>query len=95
LQCLIQLRMSVFNAATDRCAERLSFLVVSSANQRSTRFSHDAPVGVKWKMKALVGEKPALDRLGLVRGVVIKDEVYVELVGQGPRDPGKHRQDRL
>jgi hypothetical protein len=36
---------------TERCAPRLSFLVVSSENQRSTRFSHDALVGVKCKTK--------------------------------------------
>jgi hypothetical protein len=30
--------------STDVCEERFGFLVVSSANQRSTRFSQDAPV---------------------------------------------------
>ena len=34
--------MSALSWRTERCAPRRSFLLVSSANQRSTRFSHDA-----------------------------------------------------
>src|SRR3954447_21195422 len=45
-QVLIQARMSELRARTERCAPRRSFLVVSSANQRSTRFSHELDVGV-------------------------------------------------
>jgi hypothetical protein len=39
--------MSVSSSATLRWAERRSFLFVSSANQRSTRFIQDELVGVK------------------------------------------------
>src|SRR3954454_10806688 len=39
--------MSVLSWRTERCAPRRSFLVVSSADQRSTRFSHELVVGVK------------------------------------------------
>src|SRR4051795_10688826 len=51
LQVSIQARMSVLSWRTERCAPRLSFLVVSSANQRSTRFSHELDVGVKCTTK--------------------------------------------
>ena len=43
--------MSALSSRTDRCAPRRSFLVVSSASQRSTRFSHEELVGVKCKTK--------------------------------------------
>src|SRR3954471_5774189 len=43
--------MSVLRSRTERCAPRRSFLVVSSANQRSTRFSHELDVGVKCRTK--------------------------------------------
>jgi hypothetical protein len=44
---LIHLRMSFSSSVTLRCAERRSLRLVSSANQRSTRLSHDELVGVK------------------------------------------------
>jgi hypothetical protein len=37
----------VLSSQTERCAPRRSSLLVSSANQRSTRFGHDELVGVK------------------------------------------------
>ena len=43
--------MSACSARTDRCAPRRSFLVVSSPNQRSTRFIHELEVGVKCNSK--------------------------------------------
>jgi hypothetical protein len=43
--------VSALSWRTDRCAPRLSLLAVGSANQRSTRFSHDALVGVKCTTK--------------------------------------------
>lgn len=46
-----QSRMSRSRARVARWAERRSFLVVRSANQRSTRFSQEALVGVKWSTK--------------------------------------------
>ena len=39
--------MSVSSSVTLRWAERRSLRLVSSANQRSTRFSHEELVGVK------------------------------------------------
>jgi hypothetical protein len=48
-QLAIQVSRSVESSATDRWAERCSFLRVSSENQRSTRLSQDELVGVKWK----------------------------------------------
>ena len=60
---------------------RRSFLVVSSANQRSTRFSHDELVGVKCRTNRGWACQPALDRRGLVGGGVVEDEVHVEVGG--------------
>ncbi len=48
---LIQPRMSRSSATTLRWAERRSLRQVSSANQRSTRLSQDAEVGVKCRWK--------------------------------------------
>ena len=42
---LIHLRMSVSSSVTLRWADLRSLRLVSSANQRSTRFSHDELVG--------------------------------------------------
>jgi hypothetical protein len=49
-QVSIHVRMSLLSCVTDVCAERLSFLVVSSPNQRSTRLIHEPLVGVKCRM---------------------------------------------
>jgi hypothetical protein len=38
-QLVIQVRIEATRSLTERCVPRLSHLVVSSANQRSTRFS--------------------------------------------------------
>jgi hypothetical protein len=40
-QPVIQVRIEATRSRTDRWAERLIDFVVSSANQRSTRFSHE------------------------------------------------------
>jgi hypothetical protein len=48
---LIHLRMSASSSVTLRWAERRSLRLVSSANQRSARLSHDALVGVKCRWK--------------------------------------------
>jgi len=50
-QVSIQARMSALSARTERLAERLSFFVVSSANQRSTRFSQLLEIGGKCSLK--------------------------------------------
>src|SRR4029078_309834 len=46
-QVLIQARMSALSWRTEVWVARRSFLVVSSENQRSTRLSQEALVGVK------------------------------------------------
>src|SRR3954462_95620 len=51
-QVSIQARMSALRSRTERCAPRRSFLVVSSAYQRSTRLSHELLVGVKCRRAA-------------------------------------------
>jgi hypothetical protein len=47
LWALMKAAMSVFRSATLRWMPRLICLSASSANQRSTWFSHEALVGVK------------------------------------------------
>ena len=56
-QVSIQARMSVLSWRTERWVPRRSFLVVSSANQRSTRLSQEELVGVKCRTKR--GWRPA------------------------------------
>ena len=73
--------MSALSWRTERCAPRRSFLVVSSANQRSTRFSQDELVGVKCKTKRGWAASQLLDRRRLVGGAVVEDQVHVEVVG--------------
>jgi hypothetical protein len=48
---LVHLRMSFSSSVTLRWADLRSFRFVSSANHRSTRFSHDELVGVKCRRK--------------------------------------------
>jgi hypothetical protein len=43
----MKVRMASSSSATLRCTPRRTCLVVSSANQRSTKFSHEPYVGVK------------------------------------------------
>lgn len=54
-QALIQARMSASRSTTERWAERRSFRLISSANQRSTRLSQELLVGVKcrWNRRCL------------------------------------------
>ena len=55
--------------------------MVSSANQRSTRFSQELEVGVKCNDEPGVGGQPLADLRRLVRGAVVEDHVDVEIVG--------------
>ena len=73
--------MSALSSRTERWVPRRSFLVVSSANQRSTRFSHERAGRGEVQDEAWVGGQPALDRRGLVGGGVVEHEVHVEVVG--------------
>ena len=50
-QCSIHSLMSVASWRTERCVPRRIFFMVSSPNQRSTRFSHDELVGTKCRWK--------------------------------------------
>ena len=69
--------MAAFTSLVERWTPRRSWRSVSSANQRSTRFSHDPEVGVE----SGTFRQPVLNQLGLVRSVVVHDEVYVERDG--------------
>jgi hypothetical protein len=80
-QVSIQARMSALCARTERWAARLSFLLVSSANQRSTRFSHELEVGGEVQVKARVGGEPAPDLGRLVGGAVVEHEIDVQVLG--------------
>jgi len=51
-QAWVQAVMSSTSALTVAWDERRSFLAVSSPNQRSTRLSHDEPVGVSAPRRA-------------------------------------------
>ena len=73
--------MSVLSSRTERCVPRRSFLVVSSENQRSTRFSHELEVGVKCSTKRGWASSQFLDRWRLVGDAVVEDHVHVELGG--------------
>ena len=64
---------------TERWVPRLSHLVVSSANQRSTRFSQRAVGRREVEREAGVAEQPALDRRGLVGRRVVQHDVDVEV----------------
>ena len=57
--------MSVLSWRTEVWVPRRNFLVVSSANQRSTRLSHDELVGVKCKTNRGVAQQPSFDRRSL------------------------------
>ena len=54
---------------------------VISAKKRSTMLSQDAEVGVKCKVEARVCLEPAFHGRGLMRGIVVDDEMKVETVG--------------
>jgi hypothetical protein len=58
----------------------LSARSVSSAKKRSTWLIHDADVGVKCTCQRALGE-PVSNELGLVRAVVIHDDMDVETGG--------------
>src|SRR6516162_735364 len=73
--------MAASNSRVLRWTPRRICFSVSSANHRSTRFSHDAPVGVKWRWKREAGPlcQPPADQRRLVCPVVVEDEVDGEV----------------
>lgn len=78
-QVSIHPRMSRLSWRVDVCAPRLSFFVVGSENQRSTRFWPRSAGRCEVQNEPRVGEQPALDDGGLVRGGVIEHEVHLKL----------------
>lgn len=71
--------MAVSSSPVDRKLLRRSCLSVSAANHRSTRLSQLAEVAVKWTWKrGRASQQPALDRVGLVCGIVVHDQMHVE-----------------
>jgi hypothetical protein len=77
-QAWIQAARSASSSVTLRSVERRRLRSVSSANQRSTRFSQLAEVGVKCRWNG-VAQQPGLDHRGLVGGVVVADQVQLQL----------------
>ena len=53
---------------------------VISAKKRSTMLSQDAEVGVKCRVEARVSLEPALHLGGLVGGIVVDDQMQVEMM---------------
>lgn len=80
---LIHLRISASRSVTLRWAERRSLRFVSSANQRSTRFSHELLVGVKCRWKRGCLSSQSLIAGVLVGGVVVQDQVQVQVAWHG------------
>ena len=87
--------MSALSWRTEVWVPRRSFLVVSSANQRSTRLSQEALVGVKCRTNRGCAGQPTLYRRGLVGGGVVQDEVHVEVGGHLGVDLLQERQELL
>src|SRR3954451_3047624 len=80
-QVSIQSRMSALSWRTERCAPRLSLRLVSSANQRSTRFSQLAPVGVKCNTNLGCAVSQRWIAGVLCVAVVVQDQVDFEIGG--------------
>jgi hypothetical protein len=86
-QLVIQVRIEATSSRTERWALRLIHFVVSSANQRSTRFNQELldevqPGAVgrhEVEREAGVATEPALDRRGLVGGGVVEHGMHVEV----------------
>jgi hypothetical protein len=73
--------MSLLRVGTEVSAERLSFLLVSSANHRSMRCSQLLAVGVKCSLKRGWASSQRLILRGLVGRGVVEDQVDIELGG--------------
>ena len=73
--------MSALSCADGAVAPRSSSLVVSSANQRSTRLIQLLEVGVKCRTNRGCWASQRSDLRGLVAGGVVEHEVHVEVLG--------------
>ena len=62
-----------------RCTPRLICFWLRSANQRSTRLSHDALVGCEVDMKTCVARESPPHARRFVRAVVIEDQMHLEV----------------
>ena len=69
--------------------------MVSSANHRSTRLSQLELVGREVEVEPGVLEQPLLDRRRLVRGVVVQDQVQVQVLRDGGVDELEEPQELL
>ena len=87
-------RIAVSRARTLRCAPCLICFWLKSANQRSTRLSHEALVGVKW-MKTWVPSEPPPDARRLVGPVLIEDEMHLQIRGDAGLDRLQELQELL
>src|SRR6266404_5227719 len=82
--------MACFNSSTLlKTPRRMRFLVISAKN-RSTMLSHEPEVQVKARMPL----EPALYRRGLVGGIIVDDEMQVE-IGQSPFVDGLEKAEEL
>ena len=79
LEASMNSRIADSSERTLSCTPRRSCFVSRAANQRSTRLSHEAYVGVEVRMKARVPGEPSADQRGLVRPVVVHDDVHVQV----------------
>jgi len=85
---LIQPRMSRSSSVTLRWAERRSLRQVSSTNQRSTRLSQDAEVGVKCRGSA-TGDELREEQIEECKRLMDKFEEATSMVAlESPRDLG-------
>ena len=87
--------MVVSRARTLRWAPRLICFSLSSANQRSTRLSQEALVGVKWTMKSRMAHEPPSHARRFVRPVVVEDQMHVEIRGHAGVDRLEELQELL
>jgi hypothetical protein len=75
--------MSAARALTVLCAERCNIRRASTANQRSTRLSHELDVVVEVEVEAGVAQQPGMDRRCLVGRGLVQHKVHVEVGGHG------------
>src|SRR4029079_8127722 len=73
-------------SGTEWKTPRRNALSVSSLNQRSTRLSHDDEVGVKWRWNRGCLSSHGADFFVLVGGVVVQDQVDLQVLGHLPVD---------
>ena len=73
-------------SGTEWKTPRRNALSVSSRNQRSTRLSHDDEVGVKWRWNRGCLSSHLRTSSCCVGGVVVQDQVDLQVLGHLPVD---------